>query len=186
MEATVEQITAAITAFNDKYWYVVMALLFVAGVWFTIRTVGVQVRMLPEMLRSVTAKSQTGFENDGVSPFRAFTISAASRVGTGNVAGVAIAIVIGGPGAVFWMWVLAIIGGATAFVESTLAQLYKQKGPDGFYGGPAYYIEKAYKHTSAAPFMLVYAIIFAVCMLLATSYFLPGIQANGVAAAKKA
>ena len=98
MEATVEQITAAITALNDKYWYVVMALLFVAGVWFTIRTVGVQVRMLPEMLRSVTAKSQTGFENDGVSPFRAFTISAASRVGTGNVAGVAIAIVIGGIG----------------------------------------------------------------------------------------
>ena len=87
MEATVEQITAAVTALNDKYWYVVMALLFVAGVWFTIRTVGVQVRMLPEMLRSVTAKSQTGFENDGVSPFRAFTISAASRVGTGNVAG---------------------------------------------------------------------------------------------------
>ena len=173
MEATVEQITAAITALNDKYWYVVMALLFVAGVWFTIRTVGVQVRMLPEMLRSVTAKSQTGFENDGVSPFRAFTISAASRVGTGNVAGVAIAIVIGGPGAVFWMWLLAIIGGATAFVESTLAQLYKQKGADGYFGGPAYYIRDGL----GAKWL---AAVFAVAITVTYGFVFNAVQSNSI------
>ena len=173
MEATVEQITAAITALNDKYWYVVMALLFVAGVWFTIRTVGVQVRMLPEMLRSVTAKSQTGFENDGVSPFRAFTISAASRVGTGNVAGVAIAIVIGGPGAVFWMWLLAIIGGATAFVESTLAQLYKQKGSDGYFGGPAYYIRDGL----GAKWL---AAVFAVAITVTYGFVFNAVQSNSI------
>ncbi len=168
-----EAITAAVSAFNDKYWYVVMALLFTAGVWFTIRTVGVQVRMLPEMLRSVTAGSQKGFENDGVSPFRAFTISAASRVGTGNVAGVAIAIVLGGPGAVFWMWVLAIIGGATAFVESTLAQLYKQKGPDGFYGGPAYYIRDGLR----APWL---ATIFALAITVTYGFVFNAVQANSI------
>lgn len=173
MEATVEQITAAVTALNDKYWYVVMALLFVAGVWFTIRTVGVQVRMLPEMLRSVTAKSQTGFENDGVSPFRAFTISAASRVGTGNVAGVAIAIVIGGPGAVFWMWLLAIIGGATAFVESTLAQLYKQKGSDGYFGGPAYYIRDGL----GAKWL---AAVFAVAITVTYGFVFNAVQSNSI------
>ena len=168
-----EAITAAVSAFNDKYWYVVMALLFTAGVWFTIRTVGVQVRMLPEMLRSVTAGSQKGFENDGVSPFRAFTISAASRVGTGNVAGVAIAIVIGGPGAVFWMWVLAIIGGATAFVESTLAQLYKQKGPDGFYGGPAYYIRDGLRSKWLAA-------VFAVAITVTYGFVFNAVQSNSI------
>ena len=168
-----EAITAAVTAFNDIYWYLVIALLFIAGVWFTIRTVGVQVRMLPEMLRSVTAKSQTGFENDGVSPFRAFTISAASRVGTGNVAGVAIAIVIGGPGAVFWMWMLALIGGATAFVESTLAQLYKQKGDDGYYGGPAYYIRDGLRSKWLAA-------VFAVAITVTYGFVFNAVQSNSI------
>ena len=168
-----DTITQAVTAFNDKYWYLVIALLFVAGVWFTIRTVGVQVRMLPEMLRSVTAKSQTGFENDGVSPFRAFTISAASRVGTGNVAGVAIAIVIGGPGAVFWMWLLAILGGATAFVESTLAQLYKQKGEDGYFGGPAYYIRDGLRSKWLAA-------VFAVAITVTYGFVFNAVQSNSI------
>lgn len=168
-----EAITAAVSAFNDRYWYLVMALLFAAGVWFTIRTVGVQVRMLPEMLRSVAAKSQSGFENDGVSPFRAFTISAASRVGTGNVAGVAIAIVIGGPGAVFWMWVLAIIGGATAFVESTLAQLYKQKGDDGYFGGPAYYIRDGLRSKWLAA-------VFAVAITVTYGFVFNAVQSNSI------
>src|SRR5699024_266254 len=107
---------------------------------FSIRTKFVQVRLFGEMFRLITEKKDS---NDGVSPFQAFTISAASRVGTGNITGVALAIGIGGPGAVFWMWVIAIIGMATAFIESTLAQVYKVRDGDAFRGGPAYYIEKA-------------------------------------------
>ncbi|MCK6095286.1 alanine/glycine:cation symporter family protein [Micrococcus sp. 2A] len=168
-----DQITEAIAAFNNVYWYVVMALLAVAGVWFTIRTVGVQVRMLPEMLRSVTAGSSTGPGDDGVSPFRAFTISAASRVGTGNVAGVAIAIVLGGPGAVFWMWLLALLGGATAFVESTLAQLYKQKGSEGFFGGPAYYIRDGLRSKWLA-------MVFAVAITFTYGFVFNAVQSNSI------
>lgn len=168
-----EQITSAISAFNNVYWYVVMALLAVAGVWFTVRTVGVQVRMLPEMLRSVTGKSPEGGAADGVSPFRAFTISAASRVGTGNVAGVAIAIVIGGPGAVFWMWVMAILGGATAFVESTLAQLYKRRDKDGFYGGPAYYIRDGLGQKWLAA-------LFAVAITITYGFVFNAVQSNSI------
>src|SRR5699024_6837714 len=107
------------------------------------------------------------------------------RVGVGNIAGVATAIAFGGPGAVFWMWTVALLGSATSFIECTLAQIYKEQDKDtGEYrGGPAYYIEKAYAHTKAAPFMLIYGIVFAVAMILATAYFLPGIQANGVSSA---
>ncbi|UBH25420.1 alanine:cation symporter family protein [Micrococcus porci] len=163
----------AISAFNSKYWYLVMALLAFAGVWFTVRTVGVQVRMLPEMIRSVAAKSPEGGADDGVSPFRAFTISAASRVGTGNVAGVAIAIVLGGPGAVFWMWVMAILGGATAFVESTLAQLYKRKDRDGFFGGPAYYIRDGLG-------LKWLAALFAVAITVTYGFVFNAVQSNSI------
>ena len=112
-------------------------------------------------------------------------VSLAGRVGVGNISGVATAIAFGGPGAVFWMWLVAFLGSATSFVECCLAQVYKEKDRDtGEYrGGPAYYIEKAYSHTKARPFALAYAVLFAVMMILATSYFLPGVQANGVAAA---
>lgn len=169
-----DTLTSAISAFNNYYWYVVMALLAVAGVWFTVRTLGVQVRMLPEMLRSVVGKSpETPGGADGVSPFRAFTISAASRVGTGNVAGVAIAIVIGGPGAVFWMWVMAILGGATAFVESTLAQLYKRRDKDGFYGGPAYYIRDGLG-------LKWLAVLFAVAITITYGFVFNAVQSNSI------
>ena len=117
-----------IATINDKFWYLVIALLVAAGLWYSARTLVVQVRLLPEMFRAIKEKPSGAGENDGISAFRAFTISAASRVGTGNIAGVAVAIAIGGPGAVFWMWMLAILGGATAFIESTLAQLYKVRG----------------------------------------------------------
>lgn len=129
---------------NDFLWtYVIIGLLVGCALYFTIRTRGVQFRMIGEMLRIMMGRDrkETAEKSDGLGSFQAFAISLGSRVGTGNLAGVASAIFVGGPGAVFWMWVMALLGSATAFVESTLAQLYKRKGPNGFYGGPAYYME---------------------------------------------
>lgn len=132
---------------NSVIWNLVPWFLVAAGVYFGVRTLFVQIRMVPDMFKAVSerpkGKDREGRDLDeeygGLSAFKAFTISAASRVGTGNIAGVALAISIGGPGAVFWMWMLALLGGATAFVESTLAQLWKTKDSDGnYHGGPAY------------------------------------------------
>jgi AGCS family alanine or glycine:cation symporter len=133
-----------ITQLNDALWgYVLIAALVGCGLWFTWRTRFVQFRMVGEMLRLLTdAAVTTAKGTKHISSFQAFAVSVATRVGTGNLAGVASAIAIGGPGAVFWMWVIALIGSATAFVESTLAQLYKRKHRDSFIGGPAYYIER--------------------------------------------
>lgn len=122
------------------YSNILIALLIIAGVYFTIRTKFVQFRLLPEGIRLLKEKSH---HHDGVSSFQALMISTASRVGTGNIAGVATALAAGGAGSIFWMWVIALIGGASAFIESTLAQVYKEKDGDAFRGGPAYYIEKA-------------------------------------------
>ena len=140
-----------ITQINDAIWgYVLIAALIICGVWFTWKTKGVQFRMVGEMIRLLTDSATSGTDglsdnnknHKHISSFQAFAVSVATRVGTGNLAGVATAIAIGGPGAVFWMWVIALIGSATAFVESTLGQLYKQRQKDSFVGGPAYYIEK--------------------------------------------
>ena len=123
------------------YSYLLIILLLAAGIYFTFRTRFVQFRLLGESVRLVLEKA------DGqhtVSPFEALMVSTASRVGTGNIVGVAAAISTGGYGAVFWMWVIALIGGATAFIENTLAQIYKKRGRNGgSYGGPPYYIEAA-------------------------------------------
>ena len=135
---------------NDWLWtYLMVGVLLGTALYFTIRSRGVQFSMIPEMLRLLfeSGKSHNNpniHDKPGhtISSFQAFTLSLASRVGTGNIAGVAIAIVLGGPGAVFWMWVVAFIGSANAFVESTLAQLFKVKGHNSFRGGPAYYIQK--------------------------------------------
>lgn len=128
---------------NFMYSYLLIILLLAVGLYFTFRTKFVQIRLLGESIRLVTEKK----ENDnGVSPFEALMVSTASRVGTGNIVGVANAIAIGGYGAVFWMWIIALVGGASAFIESTLAQIYKKRSKDGSsYGGPAYYIEAACK-----------------------------------------
>ncbi len=129
---------------NDALWgYIIIIVLVGCGVWFTIRSRFVQFRMFGEMLRLLTDSSvrPTGHEKH-ISSFQAFAVSLASRVGTGNLAGVATAIAVGGPGAVFWMWVMALFGAATAFVESTLGQLFKRHHSDSFIGGPAYYIER--------------------------------------------
>ena len=123
------------------YSYILIIMLLAVGIYFTFRSKFVQLRMLGESIRVVGEKSD---DENAVSAFEALMVSTASRVGTGNIVGVANAIAIGGYGAVFWMWVIAIVGGASAFVESTLAQIYKKKDPEGgSYGGPAYYIEAA-------------------------------------------
>ncbi|MBP3776019.1 MAG: alanine:cation symporter family protein [Prevotella sp.] len=129
---------------NDALWgYLLIGALIGCGLWFTWNTRFVQFRMVGEMLRLLTDASlrPKGGEKH-ISSFQAFTVSLASRVGTGNLAGVATAIAVGGPGAIFWMWVMALVGSATAFVESTLGQLFKQHHKDSFIGGPAYYIQR--------------------------------------------
>ena len=140
-----------ITQVNDAIWgYVLIGALVLCGLWFTWKTKGVQFRMVGEMIRLLTDSATSGTiqfdeKNEShkhISSFQAFAVSVATRVGTGNLAGVATAIAVGGPGAVFWMWVIALIGAATAFVESTLGQLFKKRNKDHFIGGPAYYIEK--------------------------------------------
>lgn len=136
-----EIINIVVNFLNDILWgYVLIVMLISIGIYFTIKTKFVQVRYLVHMVKLLgDSMGQKG----GVSSFKAFCISTASRVGTGNLAGVAIAIATGGPGAIFWMWLIAIIGGASSFVESTLAQIYKVKDGEGFRGGPAYYMERA-------------------------------------------
>lgn len=142
---------------NAMYSYLLIILLLLVGLYFTFRTKFVQVRMLGESIRLIGEKSN---EKSAVSPFQALMVSTASRVGTGNIVGVANAIAIGGYGAVFWMWVIAIIGGASAFIESTLAQIYKKRDvTGGSYGGPAYYIEGGLKQRWLG-------IIFAVSLIL--------------------
>ena len=140
-----------ITQVNDAIWgSVLIGALVLCGLWFTWKTKGVQFRMVGEMIRLLTDSATSGTiqfdeKNEShkhISSFQAFAVSVATRVGTGNLAGVATAIAVGGPGAVFWMWVIALIGAATAFVESTLGQLFKKRNKDHFIGGPAYYIEK--------------------------------------------
>ena len=143
-----------ITTVNDAVWgYVLIFALVGCGLWFTIKTRFVQFRMVGEMFRLLTDSAfdtveeqvqgqRERYKRKRISSFQAFAVSVATRVGTGNLAGVASAIAVGGPGAVFWMWVIALIGSATAFVESTLAQLFKQKHKDSFIGGPAYYIQR--------------------------------------------
>lgn len=145
-----------INSLNDFLWtYVVIVLLVGCAIYFTVRSKGVQFRLLKDMIKVIVDRpiynnkvsettSSASVESEKlkkIGSFQAFAVSLSSRVGTGNLAGVASAIFVGGPGAVFWMWVMALLGAATAFVEATLAQLYKRRGKDSYYGGPAYYME---------------------------------------------
>ena len=133
-------IVAAISGVLYQPWCVPLLLVF-GGIWFTCRTGLLQVRFFGESIRVVSEKPHT---ENGISSFGALMVSTASRVGTGNIVGVSAAIITGGEGAIFWMWLIAFIGGASAFVESTLAQIYKKKNPDGSsYGGPAFYMQQA-------------------------------------------
>ena len=142
---------------NDALYSKILIILLVAGgLYFTFRTKFVQFRLFKEQIRAVTEKPD---KKSDVSSFQALMVSTASRVGTGNIIGVSTALCLGGFGSVFWMWIIAILGGASAFIENTLAQIYKKRGPEGSYGGPAYYIEAALKNK-------VLAIIFAVFLIL--------------------
>lgn len=160
-------------ALNDVIWSrALIGLCLGSGIYFSLRTRFVQVRGFGEMLRLLRSGKESAA---GVSPFQALTMSLSGRVGTGNIAGVATAITFGGPGAVFWMWMVAFFGASTAFVESTLAQIYKEKDDKGQYrGGPAYYIEKAMGQRW-------YAWLFALSTVLACGFLLPGVQANSIA-----
>ncbi|WP_240468743.1 alanine/glycine:cation symporter family protein [Gracilibacillus sp. YIM 98692] len=148
---------------NDLIWtYILIALLLILGFYFTFISKFVQFRLLGEMIRELfKGTDRKAFkEGKGTTPFQAFAISTAARVGTGNLAGVAVAISLGGPGAIFWMWLIALIGAATGFVESTLAQIYKVRDKHGFRGGPAYYMEKA---LGARWFGLIFAVLITLC-----------------------
>jgi AGCS family alanine or glycine:cation symporter len=167
---------------NGLIWSVpLIGLCLIVGLYFTIRTGFLQVRNIPDMLAQLK-KGETS--PDGTSSFQSLMMSLAGRVGMGNIGGVATAIAFGGPGAVFWMWVMAFLGASTSYIECTLGQIYKEKDRDtGEYrGGPAYYFEKAYKH-KAPGLSLAYGILFAIVTVLAMSFFLPGVQANGMASA---
>lgn len=146
-----------VTNINDvMYSYILIIMLLLCGLFFTVRTRFAQFRMLKEQIKCVASKPDDG---KGVSSFQALMVSTASRVGTGNIIGVSTALCLGGFGSVFWMWVIAIIGGASALIESTLAQIYKRKGPDGWYGGPAYYIETALKSRFLAILFSIFLIL---------------------------
>ena len=141
---------------NALYGYILIVLLIACGLYFTFRTGFAQFRLFGWQLRAVAEKPS---DKDGVSAFQALMVSTASRVGTGNIIGVSTAICLGGFGSVFWMWIIAVIGGATALIESTLAQIFKKKSGGGFYGGPAYYIEQGLGSRTLA-------VVFSLCLIL--------------------
>ncbi|MFC5803042.1 alanine/glycine:cation symporter family protein [Streptomyces formicae] len=164
---------------NDHFWtYLLIPLVVGTGLYFTIRSRALQVRLFPEMLRVLKDKSTPAADGGKqVSSFGAFTISAAARVGTGNIAGVATAITLGGAGAVFWMWLMAVIGAASAFVESALAQLYKVRNPGGgtYRGGPAYYMQRGLGKRWMG-------LLFAVTITVTFGFVFNAVQSNTIAA----
>ena len=167
-----------LNAINAPMATVMVVVLCVSGLWFTIRTRGVQFTMFREMFRLLFYKDQGKVGKGGkrVSAFEAFMVSLASRVGTGNLAGVATAIVIGGPGSIFWMWVMALIGSVNTFIECTLAQLFKSRGKDSFIGGPAFYITKGLHKRW-------FACIFAVAIIAQFGLTNNMVQANTISSA---
>ena len=167
-----------VVSFNDFLWgYILIILLIGAGLLFSFKTKFVQFRYIKEMFRLLgDGIGKSNKEKGGVSSFQAFCISTASRVGTGNIAGVAIAVAVGGPGAVFWMWLIALIGSASSFVESTLAQIYKTKDKDSFRGGPAYYMEKGLGKRWLG-------IIFSILITICFGFVFNAVQANTVSVA---
>ena len=158
------------------YTYILVFLLVVVGIWFTVRTKGVQIRYIKDMFTQLTEKKHVPGERS-ISSFQALMVSTASRVGTGNIAGIATAIATGGPGAVFWMWIMSIVGAASAFIESTLAQIWKVRGADGeFRGGPAYYIQQGLGKRWLG-------VVFAVALILCFAFGFNGLQAYNMTSA---
>ena len=169
-----ESLQQIIDSANDLLWsYIMIAALLLCAAYFTLRSGFVQFRMIGEMFRQLINSTERR-RDEGVkhiSPFEAFVVSLASRVGTGNLAGVATAVAVGGPGAVFWMWIIALLGAANAFVESTLAQLYKRRSADSYIGGPAYYIEWGLKCRPMA-------ILFSVLTIVTFGFAFNTVQSN--------
>ena len=155
------------------YTWLLIYLLAGSGIYFSIRTRFVQIRRFKDAMNCMMEKKEG---DKGVSSFQALMIATASRVGTGNMAGVATAIIMGGPGAAFWMWLMAVLGSASAFVESTLAQIYKKKEGDSFKGGPAYYIERALHARWLG-------IIFAISLIATFAFGFNGLQAYNIVSA---
>lgn len=167
-------ITGQISDF--MYTYILVFLLIFCAIYFTIRTKGVQIRYIKDMFTQLTEKRHVEGKRS-ISSFQALMVSTASRVGTGNIAGIATAVATGGPGAVFWMWIMALAGAASAFVESTLAQIWKVRGKEGeFRGGPAYYIEQALGKRWVG-------VLFAVLLIICYAYGFNGLQAFNMASA---
>ena len=173
-----EMILKLIDGLNTFLWsYILIAMLITLGLYFTVRTKFVQFRYFKEMFRLLgDGASKENKEEGKVSSFQSFCISTASRVGTGNIAGIAIAIVTGGPGAIFWMWLIALVGSASSFVESTLAQIYKVKDGKSFRGGPAYYIEQGLKKKWMG-------VTFAILITVSFGFVFNAVQANTVSQA---
>lgn len=161
-----------VSTINDYVWsYALIILCGFTGIYFSIRTRFLQFRYLKRMIQILFKANDS---DKGISSFQAFSLAVSGRVGTGNIIGVATAIAMGGPGAVFWMWIIAILGAASAFVEATLGQLYKQEINGEYRGGPAYYIEKGLG-------IKWYAVLFAIVTIISCGFLLPGVQSNSIA-----
>ena len=170
-----ELLNDLILVFNDLLWtYILIAMLISIGLYFTFKTNFVQFRNIKEMFRLLGDGAKSKNDKNTISSFQAFCISTASRVGTGNLAGIATAIAIGGPGSIFWMWLIALIGSASAFIESTLAQIYKEKDGSNFIGGPAYYMEKGLKKKWMG-------VIFAILITISFGLVFNSVQSNTIA-----
>ena len=167
-------LASLLTQIDDVlYTWLLIYLLAGSGIYFSIRTRFVQIRRFKDAMNCMLEKKDG---DKGVSSFQALMIATASRVGTGNMAGVAMAIIFGGPGAAFWMWLMAVLGSASAFIESTLAQIYKKKEGDSFKGGPAYYIERALHARWLG-------IIFAISLIATFAFGFNGLQAYNIVSA---
>ena len=161
-----------VSVINGLVWSnALIALCLGTGLYFSVRTRFLQVRIFKEMFRLLFDGKST---DSGVSSFQALSMSLAGRVGTGNIAGVATAIAFGGPGAMFWMWLVAFLGASTAFIEATLAQIYKEKHLGELRGGPAFYIERGLG-------IKWFGVLFAIVSVISAGVLLPGVQANSVA-----
>lgn len=172
-----ELLNNLVLSFSDILWSkVLIVMLIVVGLYFTFRTKFVQFRFFGEMFRLLGDGAKGEKKEGAVSSFQAFCISTASRVGTGNIAGIAMAVVAGGPGSVFWMWLIALIGSASSFVESTLAQIFKIKDGEAFRGGPAYYIEQG---LGSKKMGMLFSILITICF----GFVFNAVQSNTIAAA---
>ncbi len=181
MDAFQQAVQSGVDFANNLLWsYVLIAALIGVGIYFTIRTKFIQFRYLKEMFRVTLDKNEktTDDEGESITSLQSFFIGAATRIGTGNLAGVTIAITLGGPGAVFWMWMVALLGGATALIESTLAQVYKVRDSktNAYRGGPAYYIEKGLKNRALG-------VVFAILIAVTFGLIFNSVQSNTIAAA---